>query len=209
MYASNSTDALRSLYRKNLVGFGFAPEGIENNEVIYELLADMGWRENKIDLDGWLADYCKARYGAYPPKMQQAWTLLRQSVYSSLYSYTRFLWQTVVPDQRRKSFIDTSDKFMHAVELFLECSDELKNSELYRNDAIELSALYLSAKADIYYKSALKADSLGQNIQAKQLLKKTVDLLLNVDRLLESHPSYRLETWVNYARKQGTISEEK
>jgi len=98
---------------------------------------------------------------------------------------------------------------MHAVELFLECSDELKNSELYRNDAIELSALYLSAKADIYYKSALKADSLGQNIQAKQLLKKTVDLLLNVDRLLESHPSYRLETWVNYARKQGTISEEK
>lgn len=209
MYASNSTDALRSLYRKNLVGFGFAPEGIENNEVIYELLADMGWRENKIDLDGWLADYCKARYGAYPPKMQQAWTLLRQSVYSSLYSYTRFLWQTVVPDQRRKSFIDTSDKFMHAVELFLECSDELKNSELYRNDAIELSALYLSAKADIYYKSAIKADSLGQNIQAKQLLKKTVDLLLNVDRLLESHPSYRLETWVNYARKQGTISEEK
>lgn len=209
MYASNSVDALRSPYRNKLIGFGWAPEGIENNEVIYELLADMSWSEQKIELDKWLAGYCNGRYGGYPPKMQKAWTLLRQSAYSSLYSYTRFLWQTVVPDQRRKSFIDTGDKFMIAVESFLECSDELKNSELYRNDAIEFSALYLSAKADIYYKSALKADSLGQKNLTKESLKKAVDLLLNIDRLLASHPSYRLETWVDYARKQGTTIVEK
>lgn len=209
MYATYSAEALRSPYRKNLVGFGYAPEGIENNEVIYELLSDMGWSENEIDPDSWLRDYCYARYGAYPDKMKEAWSLLRQSAYGSLYSYTRFLWQTVVPDQRRKSRIDTSDKFMHAVELFLECSDELQNSSLYRNDAIELSALYLSAKADIYYKAALKADSAGENGQARKSLNKCVDLLLNVDRLLESHPSYRLGTWVDYAHRQGTTPEEK
>ena len=209
MYASNSVEALNSKYRKNLIGFGWAPEGIENNEVIYELLADMSWSDQKIDLEKWLIGYCNSRYGGYPPEMQKAWSLLRQSAYGSLYSYTRFLWQTVVPDKRRISFIDTSDKFMHAVELFLECSDELGNSELYRNDAIEFSALYLSAKADIYYKSALKADSLAQKDLTKESLKKAVNLLLNIDRLLASHPSFRLETWVDYARKQGTTPIEK
>jgi len=209
MYASYSAEALRSPYSRKLIGFGSAPEGIENNEVIYELLSDMGWQKNEMNLDKWLSGYCTARYGGYPSKMEEAWTLLRKSAYSSLYSYTRFLWQTVVPDQRRKSFIDTSDQFMHSVELFLDCSDELKNSELYRNDAIELSALYLSAKADNYYKKALKADSLGRKKEAEQALKKTVDLLLNVDRLLKSHPSFQLEKWVNYAHKQGTTAEEK
>lgn len=209
MYASYSAQALSSPYSNKLVGFGSAPEGIENNEVIYELLADMGWRKDEITLDKWLPGYCTARYGAYPDKMKEAWSLLRKSAYSSLYSYTRFLWQTVVPDQRRKSYIDTGNQFMRSVELFLGCSDQLKNSRLYRNDAIELSALYLSAKADNYYKTALKADSLGQDKEAKQALKKTVDLLLNIDRLLESHPSYQLKKWVNYAHGQGTTPEEK
>ncbi len=203
LYASSSAEALRSPYRKQLIGFGFAPEGIENNEAIYELLSDMGWQENEMDLDKWLGGYCRARYGAYPAKMEEAWKLLRQSAYSSLYSYPRFTWQTLVPDQRRRSLIDTSNDFMRSVELFLECADELKNSELYRNDAIELSAMYFSAKADVYYKTALKADSLGQKQMMKKALKQTADLLLVVDRLLECHPLYRLETWVNYAHKQA------
>ena len=40
---SESGEALASEYSDNLVGFGSAPEGLENNEVVYELLADMGW----------------------------------------------------------------------------------------------------------------------------------------------------------------------
>ena len=51
MYATYSAEALRSPYRDKLVGFGSAPEGIENNEVIYELIADMGWQENERSLE--------------------------------------------------------------------------------------------------------------------------------------------------------------
>ncbi|MDD3078060.1 MAG: alpha-N-acetylglucosaminidase TIM-barrel domain-containing protein [Paludibacter sp.] len=209
MYATYPAEALSSPYSKTLAGFGFAPEGIENNEVIYELLSDVGWTNKAIDLDEWLKTYCTARYGAYTDDVKSAWNLFRHSVYSSLFSYTRFLWQTVVPDARRVSKIDTSDDFMQAVELFLKSSEQLKSSELYRNDAIEFAALYLSAKADICYKKALKADSVGDDSKATCELDKTVEILLDVDRLLKSHPSYQLETWVNYARKQGTSPEEK
>mgnify|MGYP002225856424 CR=1 FL=1 len=41
MYASSSVKALRAANKGNLIGFGSAPEGLENNEVVYELLADM------------------------------------------------------------------------------------------------------------------------------------------------------------------------
>lgn len=39
MYASSSVKALRAANKGNLIGFGSAPEGLENNEVVYELLA--------------------------------------------------------------------------------------------------------------------------------------------------------------------------
>ena len=80
-----------------MIGFGSAPEGLENNEVVYELLADMGWSSDSIDLDDWMKMYCEARYGGYPDAMEEAWKLFRKTAYSSLYSYPRFTWQTVIP----------------------------------------------------------------------------------------------------------------
>ena len=70
MYASSSVKALRAANKGNLIGFGSAPEGLENNEVVYELLADMGWSSDSIDLDDWMKIYCEARYGGYPDAME-------------------------------------------------------------------------------------------------------------------------------------------
>lgn len=209
LYASGSSEALNSPYAKTLVGFGSAPEGIENNEVIYELLADMGWSRNSIDLNEWLSSYSLARYGGYTESMKEAWTLLRSSVYGSFSSYPRFTWQTVLPDQKRKSQLNTSPDFLHAVKKFLESAEELKSSKLYRNDAIELAALYLSIKADDHYKFALHADSVKQLQQRDSELSKAVDLLLVVDRLLQSHPSDRLQPWVEMARAHGNSLQQK
>jgi alpha-N-acetylglucosaminidase len=209
LYASGSSEALHSPYAKTLVGFGSAPEGIENNEVIYELLADMGWSRNSIDLNEWLSGYSVARYGGYTESMKEAWTLLRSSVYGSFSSYPRFTWQTVLPDQKRKSQLNTSPEFLQAVKKFLENAVELKSSKLYCNDAIELAALYLSIKADDHYKLALHADSVKQIQQRDSELSKAVNLLLVVDRLLQSHPSDRLQPWVEMARDHGTNLQQK
>lgn len=209
LYATGGPEALRSPYSKTLVGFGSAPEGIENNEVIYELLGDMGWTRKPIDLENWLEKYCLSRYGGYPASMAEAWKSLRHSAYGSFSSYPRFVWQTVVPDPKRKSQVDTSTTFLSGVRSFLQSREALKGSALYRNDAIELSALYLSIKADEHYKAALRADGLGQIIQKNTELSKAVQLLLGIDRLLQSHPLDRLEPWVDMARSHGKNHGEK
>ena len=209
MYATSSAEALHSANAGNLIGFGSAPEGLENNEVIYELLADMGWTADSIDLDSWLPVYCKARYGGCPAAMDSAWQRFRETAYSSLYSYPRFTWQTVVPDTRRISKLDVSDSFLQGVELFLSCADSLESSSLYVNDAIEYASYYLAAKADDCYKRALKEDSLGNRVAAMQQLDRSVEILLDVDKLLASHPLYRLEEWVDMARDWGKTDLEK
>ena len=90
MYASSSVKALCAANKGNLIGFGSAPEGLENNEVVYELLADMGWSSDSIDLDDWMKMYCEARYGGYPDAMEEAWKLFRKTAYS-LYIHTPVL----------------------------------------------------------------------------------------------------------------------
>lgn len=209
LYASASKEALDSDYGKNLVGFGSAPEGIENNEVIYELLADMGWSHSAIDLDAWLKQYCIARYGGYPKQMKQAWELLRKSSYGSYYSYPRFTWQTAVPDTRRKSKVDMSDDFFRAIEQFLSCADDLKSSSLYRNDAIEFAAFYVCAKADRVYVQALEKKRTGNWEEANRQLEQVIALLRQADKLLQSHPLHRLDRWVEQARSNGQSVKEK
>ena len=93
--------------------------------------------------------------------------------------------------------------------MYASCADELKSSELYRNDLIEFVSYYVAAKAENFYKQALKDDSENRVLAAQRNLQQTVDLLMDVDRLLASHPLYRLEEWVELARNSGTTLQEK
>lgn len=209
MYATGASLALSAANKGNLVGIGSAPEGLENNEVVYELLSDAAWTDKGINLDEWIANYCMARYGKYPDKMKAAWNGFRKSVYSSLYSYPRFAWQTVIPDTRRKSRHDLNETYFKAVEDFLSCADELGGSKFYQDDAILFAAQYLGAKADIYYENALRYDSLNKHVEANKQLRKTIDLLLFADKILASHPTDRLDVWIAKARSQGHTPQEK
>ena len=209
LYASCSAEALAHPDKGRLIGFGSAPEGLENNEVVYELLADMGWQNQPIDLDHWLIEYCRSRYGSCPNAMQKAWKGLCRSVYSSLYSYPRFTWQTVIPDTLRKSKYDFNDTYFRAVEDFLLCARQLKDSPLYRSDALLFAAQYIGAKADNLYQKALQAKAVGNRARAKQLVDKVIQLLLQADKLLASHPTDRLSRWVDAARTAAATPQER
>ena len=67
----------------------------------------------------------------------------------------------------------------------------------------------MAAKADKLYVKALEENTIGDKLAAQYTLRQVVDLLLDVDKLLASHPLYRLEEWVELARNSGTTSEEK
>ncbi len=203
-YAKAPTEALNFEEKKNLVGFGFAPEGIENNEIIYELLTDWGWRDTAIDLDSWINGYCNSRYGSYPGDVKESYKLLRKSALGTFTDHPRFRYQ-FRPDGKDKATVHESKEFGEAVKLFLSCSDEM-DSDLYLYDAIELGAQYIGLKIDSLLKKAKETRRKKYKYAKYQ---EAIDLMLVLDKILASHPNYSLEKWVQYARNFGDTEAEK
>ena len=200
-YAAEVFRALGSPKRGQMVGFGMSPEGIENNETIYELLSDLIWRQKPVDLNDWARGYYRARYGKVPDALMHAFALFRQSCYGSFTDHPKFGWQA---GRAARGTMTKDPRFVEGVRTFLSCSSDLAGSKLYVNDAVELAAMALGSEAEDLFVAA-------QNDPAKraQLWDEACELLLGADRLLESHPTHRLQRWVDFGRAWGSNDAEK
>lgn len=204
IYATIPIEALNYDRKQNLVGFGFAPEGIENNEIIYELLSDMGWTDKEIELKNWIESYCKKRYGSYPNKMKKAYEYLNKSCFDSFTPHPRFKYQ-LRPNSGSDGTVHISEDFNIGVKTFLECSDEMVGNKLYEYDAIELGTQYLGIKTD----ELLKKFTSNKGSKNYKVLDEALELMAIIDKLLESHPNHKLENWQKLARNFGDTETEK
>jgi alpha-N-acetylglucosaminidase len=200
LYATGAAKTLASPKKNNLVGFSISGEGLENNEVIYELLTDAAWSNDTIHLDDWLKNYSINRYGAYNNALGESWKLLRQSAYSNLVDHPQFNWQTGSFNVGR---VNRDTAFFSSVRIFLSVRDQFKDSPTYISDAIERVALVLSIKAEDCFQLASKYYTLKDTNNGDKWGAKGLELLAQLDRLLESHPLLRLEKWVAFAEKHS------
>ena len=63
------------------------PEGINNNPVTYELLLELVWHKDRVDVDQWIESYVTARYGRITDEIRTAWKMMLKSIYSSEVGY--------------------------------------------------------------------------------------------------------------------------
>lgn len=197
-YANGHLDALQSANRGNLVAQGCAPEGIENNEVIYELITDAGWSHEKMDVRQWLYDYSRNRYGHVPASLKTYWELLLKSVYGTFTDHPRFSWQ-FRPGSVKNGSINMNEDYFAALELFVASADTLAQCANYRTDLCEMMAHYLGGKAEILIKQIDQEYLLGDTVKAQFLQKRFETLMLGMDMLLRQHPNLRLDRWVDFA----------
>ncbi|XP_009894127.1 PREDICTED: bifunctional coenzyme A synthase-like [Charadrius vociferus] len=54
----------RRFPNSTMVGTGLVPEGIEQNDMVYELMNELGWSQEPLDLPSWVTRYAERRYGA-------------------------------------------------------------------------------------------------------------------------------------------------
>lgn len=201
-YAKNPIAMLSDSTHGNLVGFGLSPEGIENNEVVYELLTDMAWVNKSPNLGNWIANYCLDRYGAYPTHMRKAWKYLLNSIYSTTLEFPHYFYQLSPRLSEYNDFL-SSASFDSAVVNFFRCADSLSNNKLYLDDAIQMAAQLASTKVDFLLNRAVYWH-LNQNYNERDKAFQDAFILLNkIDELLNAHPLYRLKRWVDFAREWG------
>lgn len=206
LIARDPAEAMASPNRGKLMAFGISPEGIESNEVVYELLTDVSWSGQEIDLKGWLREYCLARYGGCPAQMEQAWELMIQSVYNQSRA-NKYRWQRR-PSMGSFSSMRLSAKFDEAVELFLACRKELGGSGLYVNDVVDFAGQVVGAQAERLLLDAAQLDLAGQTQRSDEFAALAFELLGRLDRLVASRPDMHLERWIRSARSFGTTAAE-
>lgn len=205
-YATQAAKTLASPDKGNLAGFTISGEGLENNEVIYELMSDSAWSTSAVNLDQWLPAYAANRYGNQSPVVAAAWMDLRKSVYSSFTPHPSFGWQTM---NAGTGSAHRSDAYVSAVRKFLSAAETLEGSKNYQDDAVEMAALVLSIKAEDWYTLARKAHEEGQAAVLDQAAARANELLLQADRLLESHSYLRLQRWIDFARSHDGSEQDK
>ena len=201
-YANGHLEALSSSNRGNLVAHGLAPEGIENNEVLYELVTDAGWSDHRMDVRDWLKQYSINRYGKAPAQLMKAWDYLLKSVYGTFTDHPRFNWQ-FRPGLVKNGSINISDDYFKGLESFVAASEELKDSPYYLTDLCEMTAHYLGGKAEILTKQIDQEYLLGDTLQAHFLQSRFEALMLGIDRILSQHPTLRLDRWLSFAFASG------
>lgn len=65
-----------------MVGTGLTPEGINQNYVMYDVMNEMGWRQEAPNVTQWAGDYARRRYGSDDARLVTAWQYLMRSVYN-------------------------------------------------------------------------------------------------------------------------------
>jgi len=197
-YINGPSSMLRSSNKGNNVGFSNHSEGIEVSAVNFELLADSGWHSD-MQFESWLKDYCINRYGSCPDEMISVWLRLSDSCFKNKGWAAKFAWETM-GISNKKLF---SQKFITAARDFLALREDFKDSPFYVDDAVEMASFVLGQKADEFFFAA-KAALYEDDVDAySENLEIAYGLLMQADRLLESHSLNRLERWIAFARSHS------
>ncbi|CAG2169862.1 unnamed protein product, partial [Oppiella nova] len=62
---------------ENMLGIGLTPEGIEQNDIIYDFMTETTWYTSPVDLNQWVHNYALRRYGYINDDLSRGWHLLQ------------------------------------------------------------------------------------------------------------------------------------
>ena len=201
-----------------LSGIGIAPEGIENNPVIYDLMAEMAWRDKTVDIEKWITQYSQRRYGYDSDALNKAWQIMARTVYTGPSSYIPLESEICARPSlniRKVSSNGSTEMYYDPAELapawllFLKEHEHLRALPTYQYDLVDLSRQVLVDYGRDLYQQMVQAVKKGQADVLEQAGQKFLTLILDIDRLLATNEYFLFGKWLEDARKKGTNPVEK
>ncbi|XP_059005792.1 alpha-N-acetylglucosaminidase [Mustela lutreola] len=198
--------AARLFPNSTMVGTGMAPEGISQNEVVYALMAELGWRKDPVaDLEAWVTSFAARRYGVDSKETEVAWRLLLGSVYNC--SGEACTGHNRSPLVRRPSLQMVTTVWYNrsavfeAWRLLLAAAPTLAKSPTFRYDLLDVTRQAAQELVSLYYTEARTAylnKELVPLMRAAGIL--VYELLPALDGVLASDSRFLLGTWLEQAR---------
>jgi alpha-N-acetylglucosaminidase len=204
----NYNKALSFPEKGNLSGMGLMNEGLDYNPVTYQLVADMMWEDKVPDLDEWKEKYLKSRYGNTSKKVTDAWGY----IFSYYYTSSGLFERNPINDRphlSEKDILPSAASVLGAKSL-LEVTDELKNSDAFQYDVVNLFRQVFGQYAG-HLLNEITAAWHDKNIRKfDESVKEFTDLSLKLEQLMGTREEFLLGKWLADSRKHATnVQEEK
>lgn len=210
-----------SSFGKTLKGVGMTMEGIENNPVMYELLCELPWREQRFSKDEWLEGYLKARYGKSDSQVSQAWMLLSNTIYNCPAASTqqgthesilcaRPSWKAyqVSSWSEMSDYYDPAD-VIRAAGMMVDAAERFRGNNNFEYDLVDIVRQTVAEKGRLMYRVLVDAYKAGDRELFKLSSDRFLRLILMQDRLLATRSEFKVGRWLESARNLGSTEEEK
>ncbi|XP_002074254.3 alpha-N-acetylglucosaminidase [Drosophila willistoni] len=204
---NSGMDLARQMPNSSMVGAGITPEGIGQNYVMYSFALERGWSDRKLDSAGWFTHFALTRYGVQDERLNQAWQLLRTSVYTfhglqkmrGKYTITRrpainlspFTWYNV-------THVLEAWQLMLSARSIIPLDDN--RYDIYQHDLVDITRQYLQITADQLYVNLNSSYRKRQLARFVYLGNKLLELLDDLERILGSGSNFLLGTWLEAAK---------
>jgi alpha-N-acetylglucosaminidase len=205
---------------KSLRGIGEIPEGYHNNPVLYDLIYDAAWQDPSFKVERWIADYVTFRYGKADKTLKAAWQIFLNTIYTSNKSDFQGAPESVfcarpslTAEHARtwgglKRNYDTK-AFAAAVKQFSSVAGQYHGNANYRYDLIDLNRQLLANQAEEVYLQMTSTYKANEPQAFKLHATAFIRLLKLQDSLLQMHPAFSLNTWLQQAWDFGQTPEDK
>ncbi|TGJ79776.1 hypothetical protein E0Z10_g8987 [Xylaria hypoxylon] len=224
----NSIEALDS--SDTLVGFGLTPEGLEGNEIMYNLLLDQAWSRTPIDTQKYFRDWVTTRYGAsgvdLPKGVYKAWEMLRSTVFNNTHLSANAVPKSIfelVPSTSGllnrtghhptllnydPTVVVTAWKLLYQAGIN---NPILFSNPAYQYDLVDWTRQVIGNAFIPLYEQLIAtytaADQQSRERKLKYQRKKLTRLLSILDAVLATNENFRLSAWIGAARATANTSD--
>ncbi|VDH90347.1 alpha-N-acetylglucosaminidase [Mytilus galloprovincialis] len=197
----------RNMTNSTMVGLGLTPEGINQNEVIYEFFLENVWRKQPRDVSKWISDYTTKRYGKYNKIVDLAWQYLKSSVYNDTTNNGDHRSRSIPtsrpqynPPLKPYLWYDAEDLYQ-AWDLLIDSADQYKNNSLFQYDLVDISRNSLMMISLENYNKMIAAYQNNQTSNFGLYSQMLLSLLNDMETLLASDSHFLLGKWIAAAKQ--------
>lgn len=207
--ASNPFAAVAKKVPENQ-GMGLFMESIEQNPVFYNLVFDMIWRDQPVDIQAWLESYTSRRYNGHSERVNQAWKLLLNGPYRRGTSGTEY--SSIIAARPALRPVKSGPNLGFSIPYpplslweawghLLYESEEFKNSAGYQFDVVDVGRQAMSNLGQEIHKNVAKAFKSKDKEAFKKWTTSFLGLLNDVDVLLATTKTHHFGKWVADAKR--------
>ena len=218
----SETKKAEYIFKENLLlkGTGIIPEGIENNDIVYQWALERSWQKNEPEFNKHIDDFILARYGTINDDLKNAWSYLTKSIYSNYKpdapggqgGYESIFCAR--PDMNIKTtsccgptnLWYSADVLKKAALSFTKAAATIKATEGFQFDLVDTWRQVINLNARIAYDSIIWSyNSKVVNVDIRKTTfnrnkKLFLDLLVLQDKWLGTNKFFRVGRWLNQAK---------